>query len=132
MLDGRKLIELPPKAHFDPEHQFSKEESDIYNFLQARSRVRTEPIPYARGARLTNNWQAVFNKFLRQGTVLKNYSHVLVMLLRLRQCCVHPALIGKRLGTLPFPYLIIGGFSAIRGCILEEGGSTGHWRCEYA
>ncbi|KAG8907736.1 hypothetical protein FRC01_007593, partial [Tulasnella sp. 417] len=73
-LEGRKLIELPPKDYFNPEYQFSEEELEIYNFLQARSR-------------------AIFNKFLRQGTVLKNYSQVLVLLLRLRQCCVHPALI---------------------------------------
>ncbi|KAG9049705.1 hypothetical protein FS837_009350 [Tulasnella sp. UAMH 9824] len=74
-LEGRKLIELPPKDYYNPEYQFSEEELEIYNFLQARSR-------------------AIFNKFLRQGTVLKNYSQVLVLLLRLRQCCVHPALIG--------------------------------------
>lgn len=30
--------------------------------------------------------QATFNKFLKAGTVLKNYAHVLVLLLRLRQC----------------------------------------------
>ncbi|KIO33869.1 hypothetical protein M407DRAFT_17469, partial [Tulasnella calospora MUT 4182] len=75
-LEGRKLIELPPKDYFNPEYQFSEEELEIYNFLQARSR-------------------AIFNKFLRQGTVLKNYSQVLVLLLRLRQCCVHPALIAQ-------------------------------------
>ncbi|KAG9018867.1 hypothetical protein FRB90_008804 [Tulasnella sp. 427] len=76
MLDGRKLIELPPKEYFNPELALSQEESEIYTFLQARSR-------------------AIFNKFLRQGTVLKNYSQVLVLLLRLRQCCVHPALIAQ-------------------------------------
>ncbi|KAG8954984.1 hypothetical protein FRC04_010468 [Tulasnella sp. 424] len=75
-LEGRKLIELPPKEYHDPEYPFSEEELEIYNFLQARSR-------------------AIFNKFLRQGTVLKNYSQVLVLLLRLRQCCVHPALIAQ-------------------------------------
>ncbi|KAJ7148251.1 SNF2 family N-terminal domain-containing protein [Mycena filopes] len=37
--------------------------------------------------------QAKFNKYLKAGTVLKNYASVLVMLLRLRQLCSHPALI---------------------------------------
>ncbi|KIO23620.1 hypothetical protein M407DRAFT_77879, partial [Tulasnella calospora MUT 4182] len=75
-LEGRKLIELPPKDYFDLEFQFSEEELEIYNSLQAHSR-------------------AIFNKFLRQGTVLKNYSQLLGLLLRLRQCCVHPALIAQ-------------------------------------
>ncbi|KAG8898279.1 hypothetical protein FRB99_007551 [Tulasnella sp. 403] len=75
-LDGRRLIELPKKTVNDTFLMFSKEERDIYNFVQTRSR-------------------AVFNKFLRQGTVLKNYAQVLVMLLRLRQCAVHPSLIAE-------------------------------------
>lgn len=37
--------------------------------------------------------QAKFNKFLKAGTVLKNYAHVLVLLLRLRQLACHPSLI---------------------------------------
>jgi hypothetical protein len=42
---------------------------------------------------LEKRQQAVFNSFLRAGTVLKNYQEVLVMLLRLRQCCIHPSLV---------------------------------------
>ncbi|KAG8849716.1 hypothetical protein FRB96_000656 [Tulasnella sp. 330] len=76
MLDGKKLIELPLKTSYLQQMEFSLEEGEIYNFLQARSR-------------------AIFNKYLRQGTVLKNYAHVLVLLLRLRQCCVHPSLIAE-------------------------------------
>lgn len=95
-LEGRKLIELPSKDYFNPEYPFSEEELEIYNFLQARSRVRAWFVltPSTRTDRL-RALQAIFNKFLRQGTVLKNYSQVLVLLLRLRQCCVHPALIGN-------------------------------------
>lgn len=37
--------------------------------------------------------QAKFNRYLKAGTVLKNYASVLVLLLRLRQLCSHPALI---------------------------------------
>ncbi|KAG2140702.1 SNF2 family N-terminal domain-containing protein, partial [Suillus clintonianus] len=74
MLDGKRLIELPTK-HVEMEKlEFSQEEREIYQMVEARS-------------------QAKFNRFLRAGTVLKNYHQVLVMLLRLRQICSHPALI---------------------------------------
>lgn len=74
MLDGKRLIELPTK-HVEMEKlEFSQEEREIYQMVEARS-------------------QAKFNRFLRAGTVLKNYHQVLVMLLRLRQVCSHPALI---------------------------------------
>ncbi|KAG1871505.1 SNF2 family N-terminal domain-containing protein [Suillus subluteus] len=74
MLDGKRLIELPTK-HVEMEKlEFSQEELEIYQMVEARS-------------------QAKFNRFLRAGTVLKNYHQVLVMLLRLRQVCSHPALI---------------------------------------
>jgi SNF2 family DNA or RNA helicase len=36
--------------------------------------------------------QARFNKYMQQGTVMKHYSSVLVLLLRLRQSCLHPSL----------------------------------------
>ncbi|KIK40408.1 hypothetical protein CY34DRAFT_807271 [Suillus luteus UH-Slu-Lm8-n1] len=63
MLDDKKLIELPTK-HIEMEKlEFSKEELEIYQMVEARS-------------------QAKFNRFL-----------LLVLLLRLRQVCSHPALI---------------------------------------
>ena len=34
-----------------------------------------------------------FNKYMKAGTVGKNYSNILVLLLRLRQACCHPHLI---------------------------------------
>lgn len=73
-LDGKKLIELPPRHEDWVVLEFTDEEREIYSFVEARS-------------------QAVFNKFLQAGTVLKNYSQVLVMLMRLRQICVHPCLL---------------------------------------
>lgn len=44
--------------------------------------------------------QAKFNKFLQAGTVLKNYAHVLVLLLRLRQLTCHPSLITEGFDAL--------------------------------
>jgi len=37
--------------------------------------------------------QLQFNKYLKAGTVGRNYSNILVLLLRLRQACCHPHLI---------------------------------------
>ncbi|KAF8512668.1 SNF2 family N-terminal domain-containing protein [Hysterangium stoloniferum] len=74
VLDGKKLIELPLKDVILRKLTFSQEERDIYNVVEQRS-------------------QGIFNKFHKAGTVLKNYSYVLVLLLRLRQLCSHPCLI---------------------------------------
>ncbi|KAH8116128.1 SNF2 family N-terminal domain-containing protein [Phellopilus nigrolimitatus] len=74
LLDGKRLIELPPKDVRLCKLEFTPDERDIYKMVETRS-------------------QQVFNKYLRAGTVLKNYMHVLVMLLRLRQVCSHTSLI---------------------------------------
>ncbi|PVG00777.1 hypothetical protein CPB86DRAFT_171952 [Serendipita vermifera] len=74
MLDGKKVIELPLRTEDWVVLDFEAEERAIYDFVEKKA-------------------QAVFNKFLQAGTVLKNYSQVLVMLLRLRQICVHPCLL---------------------------------------
>ncbi|KAK0204021.1 SNF2 family N-terminal domain-containing protein [Desarmillaria ectypa] len=74
MLDGKRLIDLPEKETTLTKLEFTIEEREIYRMVEARS-------------------QATFNRYLRAGTVLKNYSQVLVLLLRLRQLCSHPSLI---------------------------------------
>ncbi|KAJ6486844.1 SNF2 superfamily protein [Mycena sanguinolenta] len=74
LLDGKRLIELPEKTVDLVSLDFSPEERDIYNQVETAQ-------------------QAKFNKFLREGSVLRNYHSVLVLLLRLRQLCSHPALI---------------------------------------
>ncbi|KAK0211484.1 SNF2 family N-terminal domain-containing protein [Armillaria fumosa] len=74
MLDGKHLIDLPEKETSLIKLEFTEEEREIYNMVEAKS-------------------QATFNRYLRAGTVLKNYSQVLVLLLRLRQLCSHPSLI---------------------------------------
>ncbi|KAF8632872.1 hypothetical protein AX17_004720 [Amanita inopinata Kibby_2008] len=73
-LDGKRLIELPEKKVSLIKLDFSEEEREIYRMVEIKS-------------------QAKFNKYLREGTVLKNYHHVLILLLRLRQICSHPSLI---------------------------------------
>ncbi|KAF8828141.1 hypothetical protein HHX47_DHR4000954 [Lentinula edodes] len=73
-LDGKVLIDLPTKEITLQRLEFTEEEREIYDAVEKRM-------------------QTQFNRFLRAGTVLKNYHHVLVLLLRLRQCCAHPSLI---------------------------------------
>ncbi|KAJ3821535.1 SNF2 family N-terminal domain-containing protein [Lentinula raphanica] len=73
-LDGKVLVELPPKDVALRRLVFTEEEREIYDAVEKKM-------------------QTQFNRFLRAGTVLKNYHHVLVLILRLRQCCSHPALI---------------------------------------
>ncbi|PCH44932.1 hypothetical protein WOLCODRAFT_145249 [Wolfiporia cocos MD-104 SS10] len=80
LLDGKRLIELPPKEVMLTRLQFTAEERDIYKMVEVKS-------------------QAIFNRFLRAGTVLKNYHQVLVLLLRLRQVCSHPCLIQEGNGA---------------------------------
>ncbi|OAX39929.1 hypothetical protein K503DRAFT_865031 [Rhizopogon vinicolor AM-OR11-026] len=90
LLDGKRLVELLPK-HVEMEQlEFSQEEREIYQMVEARSQAR-------------------FNRFLRAGTVLKNYHQVLVMLLRLRQICSHPALIQETSDALIAADELIGG-----------------------
>lgn len=72
-LDGKPLLDLPPKTEVVDHVVFDEEERSFYVNLES-------------GARNT------FNKYLRAGTVGKNYSNVLVLLLRLRQACCHPHL----------------------------------------
>merc|ERR1719295_2039991 len=55
------------------ELQFDDAEEDVYKAFQNHARSR-------------------FNRFVRAGTAKKNYAHILVLLLRLRQICDHPFL----------------------------------------
>lgn len=74
LIDGKPLITLPPKTEEVGHVVFSEDEQEFYNALEGKSRIQ-------------------FNKYMRANTVGKNYSNILVLLLRLRQCCCHPHLI---------------------------------------
>ncbi|KAI0089494.1 SNF2 family N-terminal domain-containing protein [Irpex rosettiformis] len=73
-LNGEPLVTLPLKIVELIKLEFSREERDVYDMVETRS-------------------QRIFNRFLKNGTVLKNYLSVLALLFRLRQICSHPALI---------------------------------------
>eukprot|EP00123_Amoebidium_parasiticum_P010980 comp20442_c0_seq1/m.25985 comp20442_c0_seq1/g.25985 ORF comp20442_c0_seq1/g.25985 comp20442_c0_seq1/m.25985 type:complete len:1073 (-) comp20442_c0_seq1:89-3307(-) len=70
---GKPLIELPKRIINLSAHQFTADEQEFYTALETRAQIR-------------------FNTYVREGTVMKNYSHILVLLLRLRQACCHPSL----------------------------------------
>ncbi|KAB5589713.1 ATP-dependent helicase [Ceratobasidium theobromae] len=73
-LEGKPLITLPPKTIDIVELEFSPDERRIYAAVEMRQ-------------------QEILTTFIREGTVMKNYSAILVMILRLRQVCNHPKLI---------------------------------------
>jgi SNF2 family DNA or RNA helicase len=74
-IDGKPILQLPERTVELQELEFTEEERSIYTAVETKSQVQ-------------------FNKYLKAGTVLKNYASILVMLLRLRQVAFHPALLG--------------------------------------
>lgn len=73
-IDGQAILQLPEKTIEEEQAVFSKDEKEFYQALESRARI-------------------TFNKYLKAGTVGRNYSNALVLLLRLRQACCHPHLI---------------------------------------
>ena len=72
-IDGQPIIRIPERTVEEAHAVFNDDEKQVYDSLEQRS-------------------QLTFNKYLRAGTVGKNYSNMLTLLLRLRQCCCHPHL----------------------------------------
>lgn len=73
-IDGNPIIVLPEKIEEIRHVIFTEDEQTFYTGLETKSRIQ-------------------FNKYVKAGAVGKNYSNVLVLLLRLRQSCCHPHLI---------------------------------------
>uniref|UniRef100_A0A1D1YZL0 Putative ATP-dependent helicase C23E6.02 n=1 Tax=Anthurium amnicola TaxID=1678845 RepID=A0A1D1YZL0_9ARAE len=74
LLDGKPIINLPPKTIMLKKIDFSNEERAFYSRLEAES-------------------QEKFKGYADAGTVKQNYVNILLMLLRLRQACDHPLLV---------------------------------------
>jgi len=73
VLDGKKLITLPPKSVELVKLEFCPEEREIYNVVSLaphRSPPRSQ-----RDLQVESKSQQIFNRFLRAGTVLKNYHY---------------------------------------------------------
>ncbi len=74
MLDGKRIIELPDLSRERSEVEFDADQRAFYDALEKEQRLE-------------------FNKYLQVGIDSKNYAHIFVLLLRLRQACCHPHLI---------------------------------------
>ncbi|MCJ1309461.1 hypothetical protein MMC25_003121 [Agyrium rufum] len=74
IIDGKPILDLPERITNITHAVFSTDEKDFYDALEGKIQLR-------------------FNRYLKAGTVSKNYAHILVLLLRLRQACCHPHLI---------------------------------------
>eukprot|EP01084_Bolivina_argentea_P063551 116009_1 len=75
-LKSEVVDDLVSKREEVIELEFDGAEDDVYKAFQNHARSR-------------------FNRFVRAGTAKKNYAHILVLLLRLRQICDHPYLAMK-------------------------------------
>ncbi|XVF25859.1 hypothetical protein REPUB_Repub13aG0250200 [Reevesia pubescens] len=74
LLDGKPIINLPPKVIELKKVEFTEKERDFYSRLETDSRAQ-------------------FKEYADAGTVKQNYVNILLMLLRLRQACDHPLLV---------------------------------------
>jgi SNF2 family DNA or RNA helicase len=75
-IDGEPILQLPPKVTEKVHVLFDERESQVYSELDTST-------------------QRQINRYLEAGTLGRNYSHVLVLLLRLRQACCHPLLMAE-------------------------------------
>ncbi|KAF8314018.1 hypothetical protein DL93DRAFT_1101779 [Clavulina sp. PMI_390] len=75
-INGKPIIVLPPRTVEVIPCDFDEDERSFYTAVEARTSLQ-------------------MNKFIEKGTVMENYTSVLVLLLRLRQACDHPALLSK-------------------------------------
>ncbi|KAL5040914.1 hypothetical protein BDW71DRAFT_24791 [Aspergillus fruticulosus] len=73
-IDGKPILNLPRRFSEKVHAVFSEDELELYRALEAKTQLQ-------------------FNRYLEAGTVGRNYSNILVLLLRLRQACCHPHLI---------------------------------------
>ncbi|KAI1763291.1 SNF2 family N-terminal domain-containing protein [Hypoxylon sp. FL1150] len=74
MLDGQPILRLPELTKVEAMTTFNKEQKAFYDALETKQQLK-------------------INEFMKAGTIMKKYSYILVLLLRLRQTCCHPHLI---------------------------------------
>lgn len=76
-IDGKPILQLPPKTTSEERIAFGEDELTFYKSLETNAQIQ-------------------FNKYLSKGAnggIGRNYSNALVLLLRLRQACCHPRLV---------------------------------------
>ncbi|KAK3116120.1 hypothetical protein LTR53_003856 [Teratosphaeriaceae sp. CCFEE 6253] len=72
--EGQPILVLPERTTEVDNPEFSEDEKSLYEHLEKQTRLQ-------------------FNRYVAEGSVGRQYSHVLVLLLRLRQAACHPHLI---------------------------------------
>ncbi|XP_072221362.1 helicase-like transcription factor isoform X1 [Leuresthes tenuis] len=75
-VNGRRLVSLPEKTVYVEEVVLSQQEREEYELAR-------------------NEGRNAICRYVAEGTVLRNYADVLVILMRLRQQCCHPDLLAK-------------------------------------
>ncbi|XP_028251174.1 helicase-like transcription factor [Parambassis ranga] len=75
-VNGRSLVSLPKKTVYVEKVELSQQEREEYELAR-------------------NEGRNTIGRYVSEGTVLRNYAHVLAILMRLRQHCCHPDLLGK-------------------------------------
>ncbi|XP_056599172.1 helicase-like transcription factor isoform X3 [Triplophysa dalaica] len=78
-VNGRTVVQLPERRVFVQHVNLSEEEREEYE------QVKTEG-------------RNVIDRYFQEGSVMTNYADVLAILVRLRQYCCHPSLVGKYTG----------------------------------
>jgi len=73
-LDGRNILDLPPKEVENVMVKLSQEENEIYQHFFKEAKKE-------------------FNRMMKNGSLESEYLYILVIILRLRQVCDHPSLI---------------------------------------
>lgn len=74
LVDGQPILTLPELTVHIVEAVFDTDQLEYYQALEQRSQLR-------------------MNRYLKDGTVTRNYWYILLLILRLRQCCCHPYLL---------------------------------------
>ncbi|XP_041828646.1 helicase-like transcription factor isoform X2 [Melanotaenia boesemani] len=75
-VNGRRLVSLPKKKVYVEQVELSQQEREEYELAR-------------------NEGRSTISRYVAEGTVLRNYAHVLVILMKLRQHCCHPDLLAK-------------------------------------
>ncbi|KAM4723825.1 helicase-like transcription factor isoform 1-T4 [Anableps anableps] len=75
-IDGRRLVSLPKKTVYVEQVELSQQEREEYELAR-------------------NEGRRTIARYVAEGSVLRNYADVLVILMRLRQHCCHPDLTGR-------------------------------------
>ncbi|XP_024129836.1 helicase-like transcription factor isoform X2 [Oryzias melastigma] len=80
-VNGQRLVSLPDKKVYVEQVELSQQEREEYELAR-------------------NEGRSTIGRYVSEGSVLRNYADVLVILMRLRQHCCHPDLLAKTASDL--------------------------------